>query len=469
MVNLPQEFTERMQRQLGDEFELFLSCYEAEEYAGLRVNTEKITVEEFLSLTPFELIPVPWTSNGFYYRKEDAVTKHPHYFAGLYYIQEPSAMLPASRLPVEPGLAVLDLCAAPGGKATELSSRLAGEGLLVANDISPSRAKALYKNLSVWGSRNCCITGETPQKLLQTFGCFFDRILVDAPCSGEGMFRKDPSLITDWIERGPVYYAKLQKEILDQAVQMLRPGGMLVYSTCTFSQEEDEDVITWILEQYSNLELVRPEWSEGFTCGNTPCENSVRIWPHKMNGEGHFLALLKKKPQQDDRIPGKLSKEEIMKSQKQMPEEVKSFLELLPEYIWKNCVYQQIGEQCFLLPAYRLPKKLRYLLTGIMAGTWTKGRFEPSQQLATILKKKDFACVLNLSADDLRVIRYLKGETIVLSDDEEQELLAVQKRMNRKGSGKGWVLICVDGYALGWGKYVNGMIRNKYYPGWRLQ
>lgn len=485
MVNLPQKFTERMQKQLGDEFELFLSCYEAEEYAGLRVNTEKISVEDFLKLTSFELIPVPWTENGFYYRKEDAVTKHPHYFAGLYYVQEPSAMLPASRLPVEHGCTVLDLCAAPGGKATELSSRLSGSGILVANDVSPSRAKALYKNLSVWGSRNCCITGETPQKLLQAFGCYFDRILVDAPCSGEGMFRKDPALIADWNERGPQYYAGIQKEILDCAVQMLRPGGRMVYSTCTFSEDEDEDVIAWILEKYPELSLVRPKWSEGFVCGKAPLEKTVRIWPHKIKGEGHFLALLEKRENRSEpseREKGnnqknsleylplqRLSEEEIQKSQKLIPEAVRDFLWLLPEHIWKNCIYQQMGEQCFLLPPYRLPKKLRYLLTGIMAGTWKKGRFEPSQQLAMVLRMGDFSSVLNLSADDERTVRYLKGETVELTEMEDEQLLAVQKKWKKNDAGKGWVLICTDGFALGWGKYTNGSIKNKYYPGWRLQ
>lgn len=469
MVNLPKEFTERMQRQLRDQYELFLSCYEAEEYAGLRVNTEKIPVEEFLALTPFALTPVPWTTNGFYYKKEDAVTKHPHYFAGLYYIQEPSAMLPASRLPAEPGHTVLDLCAAPGGKATELSSKLHGEGLLVANDVSPSRAKALYKNLSVWGSKNCCITGETPQKLLQMFGCFFDRILVDAPCSGEGMFRKDPSLITDWIERGPAYYAKLQKEILDHAVQMLRPGGKLVYSTCTFSKEEDEDVIAWILERYPELEMVKPQWTDGFVCGDAPCEDTVRIWPHKIKGEGHYLALLAKKAEDKGMCDQRISAADVNKSQKQMPDEVKAFLEYLPDSIWKERVYQQIGEQCFLLPAYPIPKKLRYLLTGIAAGTWKKGRFEPAQQLAMVLKKEDFVSSLNLSSEDPRVIRYLKGETVELTEAEDEELSAIQKKMKKQDSAKGWVLICTDGYALGWGKYTNGAIKNKYYPGWRLQ
>ena len=223
-MKLPAEFEKRMQGLLGEEYPDFLCCYDREKKQGLRVNTGKISVEEFLRLTPFQLTPIPWTENGFFYREEDQVTKHPHYYAGLYYIQEPSAMLPASRLPVEPGDRVLDLCAAPGGKATELGARLKGKGLLVANDVSVSRAKGLLKNLELFGVTNALVTAETPQQLLKQFGTYFDKILVDAPCSGEGMFRKDPSLIKSWMERGPEYYAPIQEEILSCAVQMLRPG-----------------------------------------------------------------------------------------------------------------------------------------------------------------------------------------------------------------------------------------------------
>ncbi len=457
MITLPQLFTERMRSQLGEEYDAFLACYSQEEHAGLRVNTMKISPEKFLEHVPFSLERVPWTGNGFYYNKEDAVTRHPYYFAGLYYIQEPSAMLPASRLPIEPGHIVLDLCAAPGGKATELSSRLKGEGLLIANDVSPSRAKALYKNLAVWGSPNCCITGETPQKLLETFGCVFDRILVDAPCSGEGMFRKDPSLITSWEEHGPEYYAELQKEILTCAVSMLRPDGMLLYSTCTFAQEEDEEVIAYILEQFPEMELMQPETADGFVQGNAPYEKCVRIWPHKVHGEGHFLALLHKKA--DAEAGSEMScytKAEIEKSQKKMPDEVRAFLQQLPDRIWKEKYFELIGEQCYLMPNQKLPKRLRYLRTGVQLGTYKKGRFDPSQQLAMLLDAETYPSVLNLSSDDQRVIRYLKGETLELSDEEDV-------------FRKGWILICTDGYALGWGKYAGGTIRNKYYPGWRLQ
>lgn len=482
MTRLPNEFTKRMKEQLGEEFEAFIACYETQGYAGLRINTSKVSADEYRLLTPFQLEQIPWTDHGFYYDKGEAVTKHPHYFAGLYYIQEPSAMLPASRLPIEPGDVVLDLCAAPGGKATELSSKLAGEGMLVANDVSPSRAKALFKNLAIWGSPNCCITGETPQKLLETFGCSFDKILVDAPCSGEGMFRKDEGLITSWEERGPEYYAKLQKEILTCAVQMLKPGGMLLYSTCTFAREEDEDVVAYILERFPEMELIQAETAEGLTCGQAPYEKCLRVWPHKVKGEGHFLALIRKgegeRTQESSEAKsnilsksekkGKtglpvLTEKDILASHKKMPRELTEFLAYLPERIWKGYAYQQIEDQCFLIPPYKLPKKLRYLRTGVLAGTTKKGRFEPSQQLAMILRAKDFPQVLDLPAEDTRLIRYLKGETVDLTE-EEMELL---KKASKKTGG--WVLICVDGFALGWGKYANGSIKNKYYPGWRLQ
>lgn len=464
MTKLPEKFTSRMKEQLGSEFEAFISCYEEQGYAGLRINTTKMSADEFRSLTSFPLEKISWVDNGFYYDRTTEVTRHPHYYAGLYYIQEPSAMLPASRLPIEEGDMVLDLCAAPGGKATELSSKLNGTGMLVANDVSPSRAKALYKNLAVWGSSNCCITGETPAKLYEAFGCCFDKILVDAPCSGEGMFRKDEGLINSWEERGPEYYAALQKEILKYAVAMLKPGGMLLYSTCTFAKEEDEDVIDYVLQEYPQMHLLQVQMSDGLQKGYHPHEKCVRVWPHKVRGEGHFLSLLQKDTEIDTAAGlTRFSEKEIMLSHKKMPQELRDFLEYLPDSLWKNSVFEQIGDQCFLLPAYKIPKKLRYLRTGIQAGTTKKGRFEPSQQLAMLLKADDFPCALSLPSEDVRLIRYLKGETVELNGEEEILLKKVSK------STGGWVLICVDDYALGWGKFANGSIKNKYYPGWRLQ
>lgn len=484
-MNLPAEFEKRMKDLLGEEYPEFLSCYEKEKKQGLRVNTAKISVEEFLSITPFQLIPIPWTTNGFFYREEDRVTKHPHYYAGLYYIQEPSAMVPASRLPVEPGDKVLDLCAAPGGKATELGAKLGREGLLVANDVSVSRARGLLKNLELFGIPNILVTGETPQQLWKQFGRYFDKILVDAPCSGEGMFRKDPGLIKSWEERGPEYYAPLQKEILSCAVEMLKPGGQILYSTCTFSPEEDETVILETLQEFPELSLEWAEGYEGFAGGMLKVdlispeieeavlhrfeqEKCIRIWPHKMDGEGHFTVLMRKGVKEEtepDKDPSlkqdgkKKQKATGNKTEKDTGkckvEDAEKFLKKIKSSILADGTYFQNKEELFLLPADLKAPKLRYLRTGLHLGTVKKERFEPSQALAMALKKEEYSNVLDLPSDHPAVIRYLKGETLDIPEAEACE--------------SGWVLVCCDGYPLGWGKCVNGTLRNKYQAGWRMQ
>lgn len=506
-MNLPAEFEMRMQKLLGEEYPEFLNCYEEEKKQGLRVNTAKISVEDFLKITPFLLTPIPWITNGFFYQEEDKVTRHPHYYAGLYYIQEPSAMVPASRLPVEPGDKVLDLCAAPGGKATELGARLKGEGLLVANDVSVSRARGLLKNLELFGISNVLVTGETPRQLWKQFGTYFDKILVDAPCSGEGMFRKDPSLIKSWMERGPEYYAPLQKEILSWAVRMLKPGGQILYSTCTFSPEEDEEVIAQILQEFPELCLETAEGYEGFAPGifqekgyegfapgilrekgceglapeslkGEICENfakCIRIWPHRMEGEGHFTALMKKvgmdESKENEKRSGKMSGNAVDsargsggKGEKKngnladtrcKVEDAAKFLKNVDLPWLETGTYFQNKEELFLLPPNLQAPKLRYLRTGLHLGTVKKERFEPSQALAMALTRDAYSNVLDLPAEHPAILRYLKGETLDIPEAESCK--------------SGWVLVCCDGYPLGWGKYVNGTLRNKYQTGWRMQ
>lgn len=196
MIKLPEKFENKMKELLQDEYDNYLQCYDEPRYYGLRVNTNKISVEDFLKIAPWSLTPVPWIPNGFYYDGDKIQpSKHPYYFAGLYYLQEPSAMTPASRIPVEPGERVLDVCAAPGGKATELGAKLKGEGVLIANDISNSRARGLLKNLELFGIGNMMVISEEPGKLVEYFPEYFDKILIDAPCSGEGMFRKDKKMV----------------------------------------------------------------------------------------------------------------------------------------------------------------------------------------------------------------------------------------------------------------------------------
>lgn len=462
---LPSEFEEKMRRLLGEEYEDYLACYEEPRYYGLRVNTKKISIGEFVRICPFEIRPVPWIENGFYYDGEQvSPAKHPYYFAGLYYLQEPSAMTPADRLPVEPGDRVLDVCAAPGGKATELGAKLAGEGVLVANDISSSRARGLLKNIEIFGISNALVLSEEPGRLTEYFPEYFDKILIDAPCSGEGMFRKDKKMIKAWEEHGPEFFGRLQRSIIIQAAQMLRPGGYLLYSTCTFDGLENEGTISWLLKQQPNFSIEAVKGYQGFSCGmqefcdfEVPgIEKTVRIFPHRMHGEGHFIALLKK----DGKPLPRKAPSDRGKAQR-LPKELTEFLEQID---WEktdidfhtDSIEIQSG-RVYCMPE-GLPKLsgIRFLRSGLLLGELKKNRFEPSQALAMCLRAEAYPYVISFGSEDKRVIRYLKGETLAVDD------LPVE-------AAKGWQLVCVDRFPLGWGKLAGGVLKNKYLPGWRWQ
>ncbi len=454
-MEIPASFLERMEELLGEEYPAFAASMEEKHHTGLRVNTGRLTAEELQKAVPFALEAVPWVKNGFYYEEEDRVTHHPAYYAGLYYIQEPSAMIPASILPVKPGDRVLDLCAAPGGKATELAARLNGEGLLLANDISASRAKALLKNLELFGVSNCMVSAEEPENLAEAYPEFFDKILIDAPCSGEGMFRRDSGMVRDWLERGPAYYAPIQKRLLELGVRMLAPGGYLVYSTCTFSEEEDEGQIRGLLEAHPELSLVRPGWQEGFSEGLS-LKECVRIWPHRAKGEGHFAALLQKRGEEGRRgpaAPGDTGKKLRPVQEEKLDGEARSFIGLLPERLKQGGQLFLLEDQLYLIPVDGLRRGIHYLRTGLSLGTVKRGRFAPSQALAMALKKEEFPAALDLEFTDERLLRYLKGETISMEDEQ----------------AKGWILLCAGGYPVGWGKAGGGTVKNKYCRGWRMQ
>ena len=484
MIKLPEEFLETMKEMLGDEYQAFLDSYEEPRKYGLRVNTLKISPEEFQKLAPFHLEPIPWTDNGFYYLEQDQASRHAFYYAGLYYLQEPSAMTPASVLGARPGERILDLCAAPGGKATELGARLQGKGLLAANDISASRAKALLKNIEVFGISNGLVLNEVPAKLAGQFPEFFDRILVDAPCSGEGMFRKAPEVARAWYPDKPADCAKQQKEILSQAARMLRPGGRLLYSTCTFSPLENEEVIADFLEKHPEFALLPVTPMEGEAAGRAgyfapgrpdlvrggaraPLERCARVWPHKLPGEGHFLALLQKEgtdPVPEDGKSVACEKRRLFSEEKEGvfrgDAEAKAALEaFLRDFAgvpdWSRIEVR--GGQAYYMPDCRTRLSgLRFLRCGLYLGEIRKGRFEPSQSLAMALSGREYGCAMRFSRTDERVYRYLRGETVSVDDVPA-------------GRPKGWQLVCVDGYPLGWGKLTGGLLKNKYLAGWRLQ
>ena len=454
MIRLPETYTDRMQKLLGPEYEAFLGSFDRPVYNAMRTNTQKWSPEE-LSAWYGAPDQVPWCREGFYVDAEGQASRHPYYYAGLYYLQEPSAMLPAAMLPVQPGDRVLDLCAAPGGKSTQLLCRLQGQGLLVSNDISPSRAKALLKNLELFGGKNYMITTEAPHKLKERFAGFFTRILVDAPCSGEGMFHKEPQIVRNWEQYGNAYYAALQKEILDHAAAMLAPGGQMLYSTCTFAPLEDEQSIQNFLDTHPDFHLVQvqmpegadhghPEWIEN---GDPSLEYCVRLWPHKVRGQGHFAALLERDVQEEA--------DRLQKLHGSVPEQISAWWKEnmrtpLEQILPDGARIRMQGEYAVaeLLPQEYL-KGLRVLRSGLLLGTVKKDRFEPSQALAMALKIDDVAHPLDLVLDDANVMRYLKGET--LSGDH----------------GKDWVLVGVDGHPLGWAKGAGTLLKNKYLKGWR--
>ena len=470
MADLPQSFLDSMKEMLGEEYEAFLAGFDGQRQYGLRVNTLKMNLEEFERIAPFHLKKVPWISNGYFYEAEDAPAKHPFYSAGLYYLQEPSAMTPASRLKVQPGERVLDLCAAPGGKATELGAALQGEGLLVANDINTARARALLRNLELFGISNSFVTNEPPHVLAERFPEFFHKIMVDAPCSGEGMFRKNPAVVDSWQEKGPEYFSKLQREIIVQAADMLLPGGMMFYSTCTFSPLENEKTITHLLKERPDMEVIPMEDYEGFAEGLTSyrgevfdesCKLCRRIWPHKMSGEGHFMALLHKKSGTQQQVQQTVSQSSIWwekckglnKEQKAAAEDFFSHVNIA--YDGKRIDVR--GDNLYYLPAPKYDGRgLHFLRNGLFMGEFKKKRFEPSQPFALALHAQDFDQVLDFPADDERLSRYLRGETLDVSD-----LIAGEKKR------KGWQLVMVAGHPLGFGKLVNNNLKNKYPAGWR--
>ena len=462
---LPEAFLLKMQELLGEEFGQYLESFKEEWKPGLRVNTLKLSPGELAELVPWNLEPVPWADNGFYYdgTLDGEVlrpSKHPAYYAGLYYLQEPSAMTPAAMLPVVPGDRVLDLCAAPGGKSTELASKLKGRGMLVSNDISYSRARALLKNLELAGAANICVTSEVPEKLAGVWPEFFDKILVDAPCSGEGMFRRDEDMVKDWNEKGPEYYVPIQRQILSQAAAMLRPGGYMLYSTCTFSVEEDEENVAYVLEEFPQMQLCCLDLDKvPGACGGFGLSGCMRLFPHRLRGEGHFLALMRKKggddggkeilPPMDSGTAGK----RVRAVEKE--KELDAFLRQSgAEWDYGRIVIHQ--DNAYYLPeglAWNLP--LRFLRTGLFLGELKKGRFEPSQALAMSMKAGQFPNTVSFPGGDSRVLRYLKGETISLEGDE--------------GPVKGWCLAAMEGFPLGWAKGTGMSLKNKYYPGWRWQ
>ncbi|MBB6214729.1 NOL1/NOP2/sun family putative RNA methylase [Anaerosolibacter carboniphilus] len=452
-MNLPKDFLEKMQALLKNEYEAFVASYEENKLQGLRVNTLKVSVEDFLKQNMFQLEQIPWVEEGFYYPSNERPGKHAFHEAGLYYIQEPSAMAVGGTLDPQPGERILDLCGAPGGKSTHVGARLKHEGFLLANEIHPARAKILAQNVERMGIRNCVVTNETPEKLAQRFPGYFHRILVDAPCSGEGMFRKDPEACEEWSLENVALCASRQLQILEEAGKMLMPGGRLVYSTCTFAPEENEGVIDLFLKRHPEYSVEDAVFYEGFKSGrkewvgtsNASIEKTIRLWPHHLKGEGHFVAVLTKTDGED---PGKIKTLTKSVDRKLL----KDYFDFGEAYLNKTPEGQYIlfGEQLYIIPREMVPlENLKVLRPGWHLGAIKKSRFEPSHALALSLTREDCKYNISLGLEDDRLLGYLKGEALSIDGN------------------KGWNLVHVEGYSLGWGKLAEGVLKNHYPKGLR--
>ncbi|GIP33931.1 RsmB/NOP family class I SAM-dependent RNA methyltransferase [Paenibacillus sp. J2TS4] len=456
IAQLPEAYIVKMKQQLNDEAERFFSSYEQARTHGLRLNPLKVRPGSLGAerlIEQFELSPVPWCPTGYYYPSSHRPGKHPYHAAGLYYIQEPSAMSAVEWLDPQPGETILDLAAAPGGKSTQIAGKMQGKGLLVANEIHPARAKILAENMERMGVSNAIVTQASPDKLMKRLDSCFDRIMLDAPCSGEGMFRKDPQAMDEWSPELVAMCAARQLDILRQAVPMLKPGGIMAYSTCTFSEEENEQVIGQITDECTHLEVLRTE----------------RLWPHRNEGEGHFVALLRKREEGGSEPASKLVTTGRVKStsknslqSKAVTEAWKLYSEFTQRYLSKPLELPPgepilFGDQLYWLPFDREARwtgtaleGLKTVRPGLHLGTIKKRRLDPAHALALALKEDMPRSILTVSSDSGEANSYLHGETLPVDNSTE-----------------GWVLVTVDGYPVGWGKASGGQLKNHYPKGLR--
>lgn len=434
---LPVEFLTRQQQLLGENYPAFLAAYDRPKAPGLRWNPLK--TRDFPAL-PWSLEPVPWEPLGCYYDPAARPGLHPWHAAGLYYLQEPSAMAPVALLDPQPGERILDLCAAPGGKTTQIAGRMEGRGLLVCNELNPKRARILSSNLERLGVRNALCLNEHPARLADRFPGCFDAVLVDAPCSGEGMFRKEEAAVTDWSPETVSMCAGRQLEILRSAAKVVAPGGRLVYSTCTFSPEENEGVLTAFLKEFPDFSCVeaalpgtdpgRPDWVPD---GDPSLRNALRLWPHRLRGEGHFAALLRRSGSgREDWKP---------LSPSPLPREFSDFAgEALTEV--PQGLPLRFGDALYLAPTETPALEgLRVLRPGLELGTVQKGRFLPAHALALALSGA--ARTLDLEPEDPALAAYLRGQTL-------------------PGREPGWTLVLAGGLSIGWGKTAGGTMKNHY-------
>lgn len=446
-MQLPLEFEQRMKDMLGVEYDAFRHAFTQETlHTGIRVSSLKRGAREAVLAQTGPLMQVPWCGEGYYADKTVLSGSHPYHLAGLFYFQEPSAMSAVEALDIAEGDYILDLCAAPGGKSTQAGSRLHGTGLLVTNEIIPKRADILAENIERFGIANALVTNESPQKLADKFPRFFDKIIVDAPCSGEGMFRKEPQAAEQWSVEHTQSCAARARRIIDCAVSMLADGGYLVYSTCTFAPCENEGMVEYILDTYPELELCPiPRLSmlspgeSGYIASARDLSAARRIYPHKQDGEGHFIALFHRKGEWQNHIV-RMGKETCKDDRMPL---FRTFEQssLNKRFEGRFTVF---GDNLYLMPeAITDIDRLKIVRCGLHLGVFKKGRFEPSHALALALTAEDAVNTMDLRCESEVLKQYLRGETVPCEKT-------------------GWVLVMADGFPLGWGKGAGGVLKNHF-------
>ena len=465
---LPDAFLQRMENMLGEEYPAFLDGYQSPPFYAFRVNPLKVSdPDRFAASLPFALDRVPWEKNAWYY---DGLSTRPGksalHEAGAFYIQEPSAAAVVPLLDPRPGERVLDLCAAPGGKSTQIAAAMEGKGLLISNEIHPQRAKILSQNIERMGVRNALVLNETPERLAGRLGGSFDRVLADAPCSGEGMFRREPETRSQWSEENVAMCAERQDGILDCAADLVKNGGLLVYSTCTFSPEEDEGSVRRFLKRHPEFQAELPECAAD---GIVPMEGMLRLYPHRVRGEGHFAAVFRKS--------GTLRGTPEDKKRRKLPRSqagnyAESLAGSFPDLEEMLCsgVPVLFGQELYLMPEEFDFDGLKVLRPGLHLASVKKGRLEPAHALAmAVCPERDLPVRESGAGDPLRglpcleldeetALRYLRGETLDLSS----EGISGAKT-------PGWTLVTTGGVTAGWGKSDGRILKNHYPKGLRLQ
>ena len=450
MKELPVEFVQRMKTMLGEaEFSRYLSSFEDGAVRAFRVNTEKISVEDFVAINPFSDARIPYAETGFYLNY-DKVGNHPYHHAGMIYVQDPGAMATAECLDVQPDWWVLDLCAAPGGKSSQLRNKLGKNGILVSNEIIPSRCKILTGNIERLGFKKTATTCLDSARIAVFFPETFDMIMVDAPCSGEGMFRKDDTAIREWSNENVLRCAQRQREIMENAVKSLRPGGYIVYATCTFSLEENEMLIDRFLRDHPEFELVPVREAvhlytgdgikfDGCLCGNIT--DARRFYPHRSKGEGQFMAVL-----HDKRPPVPRCATVKRPAAKVDPIVIEFLRDTLVDFDPDEVsVYN--GNHVYAAPDLNLEKGIAFSY-GVTIGEVRKNYIQPHHQFFMAMGNQ-FKRQIELAPDSDDMDRYLRGEEIAVSCEN------------------GWAVITTQGCSVGGVKVVSGRAKNHYPKGLR--